>query len=175
LSYPSETQVARAYIIDTWINPAKDNGIDLGFGGDPISSHAIAMDLPSPYAETHDETGSSHPQHLKGDARNLYWFRDGVLDYVYSSHLLEDFPNTQEVLREWLRVLKPGGKLILVQPDEMKYREFCKMTGQDQNAAHAQPLMSQKWLTEQLESLPTMVLASGSVSFYSFFVVAEKL
>ena len=39
-------------------------------------------------------------------AKDLYWFRDGVLDYVYSSHLLEDYVDTEAVLREWLRVLR---------------------------------------------------------------------
>lgn len=106
-------------------------GLDLGYGGDPILPTAITVDLPTPYAQV----GNS-PLHLKGDARNLYWFRDNVLDYVYSSHLLEDFENTYDVLKEWLRVIKPGGYLILYCPDEPTYKEHCRKTGQSYNYSH---------------------------------------
>jgi len=44
-----------------------------------------------------------------------------VLDFVYSSHLLEDFNDTEGVLREWLRVLKLGRSFGLVLPDEQVY------------------------------------------------------
>ena len=100
-------------------------GVDLGFGGDPINEAAIRVDLPQPYAHT-----GSLPVQLPGDASRLPWFRDGVLDYVYSSHLLEDFDDTKAVLSEWLRVLKPGGRLVLFCPDERVFREYCRRTGQ---------------------------------------------
>ena len=74
-------------------------GVDLGFGGDPIAPHAIRVDLPRPYTAVGDLSVQ-----LGGDATDLVWFRDGVLDFVYSSHLLEDFDDTERVLREWLRV-----------------------------------------------------------------------
>src|SRR3972149_2826407 len=88
-------------------------GLDIGYGGDPIVPSAITVDLPKPYAKV-----GECPLNLGGDAGNLRWFRDTVLDYVYSSHLLEDFPayKTEAVLREWMRVLKPRGNLILYLP-----------------------------------------------------------
>jgi predicted SAM-dependent methyltransferase len=109
----------------------KGYGIDAGFGGDPIIPSAVTVDLPQPYAKVGDV-----PVNLGGDARNLYWFKDDVLDYVYSSHLLEDFEDTANVLKEWLRVIRPGGLLILFCPDEQVYREHCKRTGQDYNQSH---------------------------------------
>ena len=38
-------------------------------------------------------------------------FEDGTFDLVYSSHVLEHFKRneTQSILNEWVRVLKPGG------------------------------------------------------------------
>ena len=60
----------------------------MGFGGDPIVPNAICMDLPKKYA--HYE---GHPQHLHGSADNLNWFKDNSLDWVYSSHVFEDFEN----------------------------------------------------------------------------------
>ena len=58
-----------------------------------------------------------------------------MLDFVYSSHLLEDYPDTEGVLREWLRVLKPLGNSLFC-PDEQVYRKHCKATGQPYNAYH---------------------------------------
>ena len=73
-------------------------------GATLITPNAIRVDQPTPYANT-----GSNPVQLGGDAANLYWFADESLDFLYSSHLLEDFENCEKVLREWLRVLRPGG------------------------------------------------------------------
>ena len=45
-------------------------------------------------------------------------FEDGTFDLVYSSHVLEHFTReqTQPVINEWVRVLKPGGILRLSVP-----------------------------------------------------------
>ena len=59
----------------------KGNGLDVGYGGDPIVPTAICLDLYTPYAHYH-----THPQHLHGDASNLHWFTDECLDYIYSTH-----------------------------------------------------------------------------------------
>ena len=48
-------------------------------------------------------------------------FPDCSQDYVFSSHCLEDMQDTEGTLREWLRVLKPGGYLVLYLPDKDYY------------------------------------------------------
>lgn len=126
-SYQSETSKCRERLLKF----CTGNGVDLGFGGDPISPKAVRVDLPSPYADTGDA-----PVQLGGDCVDLVWFRDDVLDYVYSSHLLEDFEDTRGALAEWLRVLKPGGHLVIFCPDEQVYRAHCRATGQRYNVNH---------------------------------------
>jgi ubiquinone/menaquinone biosynthesis C-methylase UbiE len=106
-------------------------GVDIGYGGDTIVPSAISVDLPVPYTHVGD-----HPLNLGGDAKFLYWFESNVLDYVFSSHLLEDFEDTENVLKEWIRVIKPGGYLVIFCPDEQIYREHCRKTGQSYNNAH---------------------------------------
>jgi hypothetical protein len=46
-------------------------------------------------------------------------YEDGSIDEVRASHILEHFPhgNVVQVLREWVRVLKPGGVLKVAVPD----------------------------------------------------------
>lgn len=57
----------------------------------------------------------------KGDFRNLEWLTEkyGLADEVRSSHALEHipFPQAPNVLRQWLKALKPGGKLEVGVPD----------------------------------------------------------
>jgi ADP-heptose:LPS heptosyltransferase len=50
------------------------------------------------------------------DVTKLSMFTDESFDYVYSSHTLEDMEYTEAVLREWWRLVKVGGNLILYLP-----------------------------------------------------------
>lgn len=43
-------------------------------------------------------------------------FDDGLFDYLLASHCLEHMPDTIGTLKEWLRVIKPGGRLIQILP-----------------------------------------------------------
>lgn len=50
------------------------------------------------------------------DVNKLELFANESFDYVYSSHTLEDMPYPAATLKEWWRILKPGGNLILYLP-----------------------------------------------------------
>jgi len=168
--YQSESSICRERLKKFCLG----DGLDIGFGGDPIVPSAITIDLDIPYAEV----GRS-PQNLHGDARNLYWFKEEVLDYVYSSHLLEDFQEeeTGPVLIEWLRVIKPGGFLILYCPDEQKYREHCRLTGQGYNEAHKVSNFSLDYVKRVLAALGiayTIAHENAYVDKYSFEIVIRK-
>jgi predicted SAM-dependent methyltransferase len=54
-----------------------------------------------------------------GNASDLSRFPDASFDGVYASHVLEHFSyrSMPVVLKEWARVLKPGGKLYVSVPD----------------------------------------------------------
>jgi uncharacterized protein (TIGR02246 family) len=173
LSYQnSETSKARPRLSKF----CQGNGIDLGYGGDPVVPSAITMDLPNPYTKL-----GSYPQNLAGDARDLYWFKDNVLDYVYSSHLLEDFPaeETALVIREWLRVIKVGGVLVLYGPDEQAYRAYCQRLRQVPNAAHKIKNFGLKYLKEVMEKnfqgKYSLVHEIELIDEYCFDLVVRKL
>jgi SAM-dependent methyltransferase len=148
------------------------NGVDVGFGGDPIVPHAICMDLPAAYARY-----KANPQHLHGSAETLHWFRDGALDWVFSSHVLEDFSDTEGVLREWLRILRPGGRLILFLPDEPTYRAHCKSEGKPPNAHHIYADFGPGRVKQSLARIGShrIVHERFPVGIYSFELVVEKL
>lgn len=167
-AYQSETSKCRARLAPF----CTGYGLDLGFGGDPITPAAVRVDAPVPYAST-----GFAPVQLGGDATRLHWFRDGVLDYVYSSHLLEDFDDTETVLREWLRVLKPGGNLIIFCPDEPAYRAHCERTGQMYNEHHKHSDFSLRTVKETLQRIGGVkfIHENPLVDIYSWDLVAQKL
>jgi SAM-dependent methyltransferase len=51
-------------------------------------------------------------------------FKDGTLDYVLSSHVIEHFYDPVKALREWHRVIRPGGYIFIIAPH--KDRTFDK-------------------------------------------------
>lgn len=165
--WPSETSKCRARLAPYCIG----YGVDLGFGGDPIVPHAIRVDLPQPYARV-----GSYPVQLGGAAENLYWFRDNVLDFVFSSHLLEDYEDTEAVLREWLRVLKPGGNLIIYCPDEQRFRAHCAATGQPYNPHHKHADFSLQFVKNALNRIGAVHILHEAphVDVYSWELVCRK-
>lgn len=56
---------------------------------------------------------------IVSDVSDLSMVPSGVVSQIYASNVLEHFPHTKtvDVLKEWRRVLKPGGKLFVSVPD----------------------------------------------------------
>lgn len=59
------------------------------------------------------------------DAAKKLPFKDNTFDLIYASNILEHIPwyQTEKVLSEWVRVLKPGGALEIWVPDGLKICE----------------------------------------------------
>ncbi|MBI3318890.1 MAG: methyltransferase domain-containing protein [Candidatus Omnitrophica bacterium] len=166
-TYPSETSKCRSRLAKF----CRGVGIDIGFGGDPIVPRAICVDLPQPYGNV-----GRFPVQLGGDARKLHWFQDNALDFVFSSHLLEDFKETEEVLREWLRVLKPGGVLILFCPNEQVFRRHCILSGWPYNPHHSIPEFSLEYVKRIIGKIGDhrIVYECPLVDVYSWELVCQK-
>lgn len=75
--------------------------------------------VPAPGWEIMDANPGPHVDHL-GNAADLSRFPDHSFAAVYASHVLEHFDYRHELvqtLREWRRVLVPGGRLHVSVPD----------------------------------------------------------
>jgi predicted SAM-dependent methyltransferase len=59
------------------------------------------------------------PGYICTDAWDLNMYADNSVDEIWSSHMLEHLPKRQVIptLREWYRVLKVGGRLVIEVPD----------------------------------------------------------
>ena len=81
-------------------------GLDIGCGRIKCHPNCIGVDI-FPF-ESVD---------VLADARDLWMFNDNELDFVVASHSLEHFPDVKTVLKEWKRVIKPGGVIGVVVPN----------------------------------------------------------
>jgi len=122
----------------------RGRGLDLGCGLQKTFPHFIGVD------NGKDGLLYGHPINPDvrvQTAAELPMFASGSMDFVFSSHLLEHFPLTADdprkwpnpiaramadkmmlekhtaldALREWLRVIRRGGYLLLYVPDEDEY------------------------------------------------------
>lgn len=93
------------------------DGLDIGCGGVNTDNRFYQENKIVPTAIGVDIARTN----LTGKAGSLYWFTDECLDYIFSSHLLEHLPEPPLALKEWFRVLKKGGYLVLYLPLEDCY------------------------------------------------------
>jgi predicted SAM-dependent methyltransferase len=122
----SETSKTRHLIVHL----CQGNGVDLGSGGDPIVPHAIQFE------RGRQSHLSTLPIQWVSDTALLNLpFKDQTLDFVYASHILEDFYEWTPILKEWARVVKKGGAMIIQVPDHERFRKVVA-AGQPDNLAH---------------------------------------
>lgn len=148
LKYPSETSKVRPKVI----HYCEGYGCDIGFGGDKIKSDSVGIDFANPYADT----GRDKVDVACDVIKNEIPLPENTFDYVYSSHLIEDFEDTANGLRKFIRVLKNEGTLILIFPDQIKYEEHCKRTGQPLNTYHKHQDMGLAFMLNTLNNLKSI-------------------
>lgn len=90
------------------------NGIDIGCGPDSVAQYVEQFPL---------MRGVKSWDLPDGDAQLLATIADNSLDFVHSSHCLEHMRDPKEALHHWLRVLKPGGHMVILIPDEDLYEQ----------------------------------------------------
>ncbi len=68
---------------------------------------------------------------IVGDVSDLSRFADNSIPEIYGSHVIEHFPHTKtlDVLKEWHRVIEPGGKLYIAVPDLARAVEIYQALG----------------------------------------------
>jgi len=82
------------------------HGIDVGCGRDIICKSAEPFDK------------------IHGDANNILKYKqEKSYDFVYSSHTLEHMIDPKKCIRDWFKLLKSGGYLIIIVPDSELYEQ----------------------------------------------------
>lgn len=83
----------------------KGKGLDIGCGGDPVFRDVRGFDV------------------ADGDANEITRFVHEEFDFVFSSHCLEHMVDPRKALLEWWALVKPGGHLFFIVPDEDLYEQ----------------------------------------------------
>lgn len=83
----------------------RGEGLDIGCGNDPVVPGCSGWDL------------------INGDAQYLDGAEDASFDFVYSSHCIEHMDDVRVAIKNWFRVVRPGGYLIIYGPDRDLYEK----------------------------------------------------
>jgi SAM-dependent methyltransferase len=92
----------------------KGRGLDIGGKPDPLALYAELFPLVTQIKTWDIEDG---------DAQYLAPIPREAFNFVHSSHCLEHLNDPIEGLKNWVRVLSPGGYLIVTVPDEDLYEQ----------------------------------------------------
>jgi SAM-dependent methyltransferase len=80
-------------------------GIDIGCGPDPVTEDVTRFDV----------------EH--GDANYITQYVNDDFDFVYASHCLEHMHDPRKAILEWWKLVRPGGHLFFIVPDEDLYEQ----------------------------------------------------
>ncbi len=89
-------------------------GLDIGNSTDPLALYGEFF----PFI-----TGCKQWDVTEGDLQHLTGLADNTFDFVHATFVLQKMADPREALRHWLRVLKPGGHLVVLVPDEDMYEQ----------------------------------------------------
>lgn len=89
-------------------------GVEIGAGSNRFPNiNAVSVDLYTDFKER------VYPKpDVIASAYDLSFLKDESRDFVITSHLLEHLINPLKALKEWKRVMRPGGVLFLIVPDK---------------------------------------------------------
>lgn len=92
--------------------------LDLGCGGQKFHPKAIGVDIrPEGVMGVGYNAFIGSAGEVNCDVANLSPFDDGHVDGILAKHLLEHMIDPVKAIREWGRVLKDNGKLVIIVPD----------------------------------------------------------
>ena len=83
----------------------KGKGVDIGYGGDLLSLNCLGWDIED------------------GDAKYLEKIPNEEFNFLYSSHLLEHLNDVDITIKNWWRVIKKNGYMILYLPERDLYEK----------------------------------------------------
>lgn len=110
-------------------------GVDIASQGATVVPWAISFDLPhKEFMKYSNGNPPKGPIHLRGFADKLP-FDDKSLDFLYSSHFIEDVLDWLPLIKEWDRVVRVGGNIVILLPDKELWNKAIA-NGQPPNCEH---------------------------------------
>ena len=128
-----------------------NSNIDLGCGPNKVWPNFIGVDN----GKDVELFGvQMRPDVVVKTCERLPQFADGAFDCVFSSHLLEHITDWQSALREWWRLVKVDGHLVLYLP----HRDLYPRIGQPgSNPDHRWDFCNEDIIAAMEQNLPIVV------------------
>lgn len=147
-------------------------GVDVGCGGAKTHPNAIGVDIipPGDMGTEASQKGRVSQADVAASGDDLHMFGDGELDYVIARHNLEHYVDPLKTLLEWRRVLKPGGVIGLVLPDD---DEFDTLRA-DPTHLHVFTKGSFRNLISLIDGLELAAIGTSRHK-WSFYAIVEKV
>ena len=102
--YPDHKDPLWNFEVDRVMGYCRGVGADVGCGRRTLGPHCLTVDWQNPDAQIHARAESLP-------------FESESLDFVYAGHVIEHCENPLATVREWLRVVKPLGYVVIICPD----------------------------------------------------------
>jgi ubiquinone/menaquinone biosynthesis C-methylase UbiE len=119
----------------------------------PYAAEVVALDITREMLTVAQQVASERHLHnirfLEGNAQELPC-ADASFDVVTCRHAAHHFPNLHRGVREWARVLRPGGKLVLVDsmtPEEPEIDTFLNEIETLRDPSHVRNHRRSEWLS----------------------------
>ena len=95
-------------------------GLDIGCGSHKTTPNCIGVDITDKgdFGQAGNQEFEESQADFKMNGDNLHMFNDKHFDFVIARHNLEHYIDYLKALQEWKRVLKCGGTLGIICPDE---------------------------------------------------------
>lgn len=159
------------YLINRWVRQQSGYVLNFGSGSRFLGEHVINLDIED----------SAHVHIVNKSSRVP--FKDNSIDAVLLEYVLEHVENYHELLQDVMRVLKPGGSILITVPFRQNYhacpQDYWRFTHEGLEALLLQLGTHQirvevyggpasAWIDATKEFLAT-ILSCGSVLAYAFW------
>lgn len=149
----------------------RGRGLDVGCGPQKLWATSIGVDS----GIDTELFGIQMAPDVRTEAHDLSMFADGSMDYVFSSHCLEHIQDFKRALKEWWRVIKDNGHLVLYLPHKALYPNIGT---KGSNPDHKHDFTESDIIKAMSEIAPGWLLLEkqqrNDDQEYSFLVVFQK-
>jgi SAM-dependent methyltransferase len=163
-----------------WLHPyCQGITVDIGCGAEKVHPGVLGIDKLKFGEKGHFGCMNGVPAvaDVSADAGNLDFIPDETVDSAVSRHCFEHLPDPMKTIREWLRIIKKGGKLAMVLPND-HWKDFLSMDRDHKFRCYPETVeKAVKDLNEKNGPVTGKLLDNGRMVFldWSFFALIERV